>query len=112
MGKISASADGKTPGEAKGVLGYFVNNLRAQGMLSKKTIIGYVAAWCAWAFILWGMDLSSFIPAYSAKAVLAVIVWACIIWVTEAIPVGVTGLMIPMLLVVTKAVPKIPEAFG
>lgn len=59
-----------------------------------------------------GIDISSIIPTYSAKAVLAIIVWACIIWVTEAIPVGVSGLMIPMLLVVTKAVPKIPEAFG
>jgi len=44
--------------------------------------------------------------------VLAVIAWACIVWVTEAVPVGVAGLTIPMLLVVTKAVPKIPEAFG
>lgn len=112
MEKTSAQAGVRAQRETKGVLGYFIDNLRAQGMLSKKTIIGYVAAWCAWAFILWGMDLSSFIPTHAATAVLAVIVWACIIWVTEAIPVGVTGLMIPMLLVVTKAVPKIPEAFG
>lgn len=112
MDKICTPACGKTQQEAKGVLEYFINNLRAQGMLSQKIIIGYVVAWCAWAFILWGVDLSSFIQTYPAKAVLAVIVWASIIWITGAIPVGVTGLMIPMLLVVTKAVPKIPEAFG
>ena len=58
------------------------------------------------------MDLSSVIPTYAAKAVLATIVWACVIWITEAVPVGISGLMIPMLLMVTKAVPKIPEAFG
>jgi len=95
-----------------GVWRYFVDNLKSQGLYSRKTVIGYVTAWAAWAIILWGVDVSSVIPTYQAKAVLATIVWACIIWVTEAIPVGVTGLMIPMLLVVTKAVPKIPEAFG
>jgi anion transporter len=98
--------------ERKGVLGYLMDNIKTQGMLPRKTIIGYITAWLAWAVILWGIDLSSVIPTYSAKAVLAIIVWACIIWVTEAIPVGITGLMIPMLLVVTKAVTKIPEAFG
>ncbi|MFA6443293.1 MAG: SLC13 family permease [Sterolibacterium sp.] len=95
-----------------GIVGYFLGNIRAQGMMARKTLIGYVAAWGALAAILWGVDLAPAIPTYPAQAVLAVIVWACIIWVTEAIPVGVTGLLIPMLLVVTKAVPKIPEAFG
>ena len=78
----------------------------------RKTIIGYLAAWGAFALVLWGINLSAVVPTYPAKAVLAVIVWACIVWVTEAVPVGVTGLLIPMLLVVTKAVPKIPQAFG
>ncbi len=112
MERKSAKVDVSSPQAAKGVLGYFINNLRARGRPARKTLLGYVAAWAAWAFILWGIDISSVIPTYSAKAVLAIIVWACIIWVTEAIPVGVSGLMIPMLLVVTKAVPKIPEAFG
>ena len=97
---------------AQGIWGYLTANLKAQGRLPRKTIIGYLAAWGSWAFILWGLDISAVVPNYTAKAVLAIIVWACIIWVTEAIPVGVSGLMIPMLLVVTKAVPKIPEAFG
>lgn len=112
MERKSVKVDVSSPQAAKGVLGYFINNLRARGRPARKTLLGYVAAWAAWAFILWGIDISSIIPTYSAKAVLAIIVWACIIWVTEAIPVGVSGLMIPMLLVVTKAVPKIPEAFG
>src|SRR5207249_12079785 len=30
--------------------------------------------------------------------------WACLTWIFEAIPVGVSGLLIPMLLVVTGAV--------
>ncbi|HTY26465.1 MAG TPA: DASS family sodium-coupled anion symporter [Desulfomonilaceae bacterium] len=98
--------------QKNGVLGYFLGNLKSQALYSRKTVIGYLAAWTAWAVILWAVDLTSIFPSYAAKAVLATIVWACIIWITEAIPVGVTGLMIPMLLVVTKAVPKIPEAFS
>jgi sodium-dependent dicarboxylate transporter 2/3/5 len=91
---------------------YFTGNLKIQERLPGKTLLGYLAAWTAWACILWAVDISSVVPTYPAKAVLATIVWACIIWVTEAVPVGVSGLMIPMLLVVSNAVPKIPEAFG
>ncbi len=111
MEKESAVNVSNPPPE-KGVLGYLINNLMARGREPKKTLLGYIFAWAAWAFIMWGIDISSIVPTYSAKAVLATIVWACIIWVTEAIPVGVSGLMIPMILVVSKAVPKIPEAFG
>ncbi|MBS4096601.1 MAG: DASS family sodium-coupled anion symporter [Sulfuricella sp.] len=93
------------------IWGYFLHNMKAQGLAPSKTVIGYIAAWLGLAVVLMA-DLSPTIASYPAQAVLAVIVWSCIVWVTEAVPVGVTGLMIPMLLVVTKAVPKVPEAFG
>src|SRR5665647_1088366 len=112
MEKVGAEADNCTPKVAKRVFGYLINNLQARGKPARKTLLGYAAAWGAFAVILWGIDISSIIPTYPAKATLAIIVWACIVWITEAIPVGISGLMIPMLLVVTKAVPKIPEAFG
>jgi len=101
-----------TAAPTKGIAGYFIENLRARNSRPAKTLIGYVCAWTAWAMILWVLDVSAFIPTYPAKAVLAAIAWACIIWITEAIPVGVSGLLIPMLLVLSNAVPKIPEAFG
>ena len=97
------------PRITNGVLQYLRNNLAAQQRNDKKCLLGYVFAWAAWAVILWGIDISSFVPTYPAKAVLATIVWACVIWVTDAIPVGVSGLLIPMLLVVSNAVPKISE---
>ena len=112
MERVSAERGCSNTKAAKGLWGYLINNLQARGRPARKTLLGYLAAWAALAIILWGIDISSIIPTYSAKATLAIIVWACIIWVTEAIPVGVSGLMIPMLLVITKAVPKIPEAFG
>lgn len=47
-----------------------------------------------------------------AMKTLAVVIWSVVIWVTEAVPVGVTGLIIPMLLYVTGALPKMPQAFA
>ena len=112
MEKIGAAIAVEGTPKANGLITYLENNLQAQGRLPRKTIFGYLAAWGAFALVLWGLNLSAVVPTYPAKAVLAVIVWACIVWVTEAVPVGVTGLLIPMLLVVTKAIPKIPQAFG
>ncbi|MDD3815933.1 MAG: DASS family sodium-coupled anion symporter [Desulfocapsaceae bacterium] len=112
MEKVSAEVHTSNPRPAKGILGYLIKNLKTRGKPPRKTLIGYIAAWVAFAVILWGIDFSSIIPTYSAKAVLAIIVWASIIWITEAIPGAISGLMIPMLLVVTKAVPKIPSAFS
>ncbi len=53
MERKSAKVDVSSPQAAKGVLGYFINNLRARGRPAQKTLLGYVAAWAAWAFILW-----------------------------------------------------------
>ena len=107
----SISADAEIL-SGKGPLGYWLQNIRTQGTHPDKTVIGYMAAWVAWAAILWLIDFGRAIPSYPAQATLAVVVWASIMWVSEGMPVGVTGLMIPMLLVVTKAIPRIPEAFG
>ena len=45
-------------------------------------------------------------------AVLAVVVWASIIWITEAVPVGVSGLLIPMLLVLSGGTKSFDAAAG
>ena len=44
------------------------------------------------------------------KATLAVVVWVAIVWIVEAIPVGVSGILIPMLLVLSHAVGAFPKA--
>ncbi|MDH3563046.1 MAG: anion permease, partial [Gammaproteobacteria bacterium] len=38
-------------------------------------------------------------------AVLAIVVWASIMWVSEALPVGITGISVPTLLILTHAIP-------
>jgi len=112
MEETSIITEEREPLLKRGPFGYLLENIRTQGTHPDKTVIGYVSAWAAWAAVLWLIDFGQAIPSYAAQATLAVVVWASIMWVSEGMPVGVTGLMIPMLLVVTKAVPKIPEAFG
>ena len=38
-------------------------------------------------------------------AVAAIVVWACIIWVFEALPVGITGISIPLLPILAQGIP-------
>lgn len=101
-----------------GFVGNLVENIRAAGGSPGKTLGGFVIAWIAFLLILYAIPLpsitgidgsvSTLTPA--GRAALAVVVWACIIWISEAMPVGVTGLVIPMLLVLTGAVGKFPQA--
>ncbi|MBI5379548.1 MAG: DASS family sodium-coupled anion symporter [Nitrospirae bacterium] len=103
--------------EATGILaekaGFFpkiTENIKATGKSPTRTLMGFFGAWAAFFLILYLMPLpTGMTPA--AKATLAVVVWAGIMWVTEAIPVGVAGLSIPMLLILSGSLAKIKEAF-
>jgi anion transporter len=46
----------------------------------------------------------------NAKATLATAVWACVTWITEAVPIPLTGLQIPILLLLGGAVPSLAIA--
>lgn len=102
----------------RGFLGNLIENIRLAGGSPAKTLGGFVAAWAAFFLILYWLPLpdittldgkvSALSPA--GRAALAVVVWACIIWITESMPVGVTGIVIPMLLVMTGAVKTFPQA--
>ncbi len=111
-GDVTVSAGGN------GFLGNMIENIRLAGGSPGKTLGGFIAAWAAFFLILYviplpeitGIDGSASVLKPAGRAVLAVVVWACIIWITEAMPVGVTGILIPMLLVMTGAVGKFPQA--
>jgi solute carrier family 13 (sodium-dependent dicarboxylate transporter), member 2/3/5 len=109
MGKTSqTSANGSSPA-ADHFLGRFAENIRSSGMSPRKTLTGFFAAWVVFFYIAWLMPLpEGMLPA--GKGTLAVLVWATIMWISEALPVGVTGLVIPMLLVMGGAVSKFPAA--
>jgi sodium-dependent dicarboxylate transporter 2/3/5 len=92
-----------------GFFGRFRYNILATGHKPVVSIVGFFLAWIAFFFILWLMPAPDGLS-LAGKATLAVVVWACIMWIFEAIPVGITGLLIPMLLVLGGAVDKFPKA--
>lgn len=87
-----------------GPLEYMAENIRASGREPKRVLIGFFSAWIAFALILWVLPLPEGLSR-EGMAVLAIVVWACIMWVSEAMPVGITGLAIPSLLILTHAIP-------
>lgn len=86
-------------------------NIEKSGRDPARVLPGFIAAWLFLFTILGLFPDSAGLPA-EARAVLAVVVWASIMWVTEAMPVGITGLSIPLLLIVTHAVPWTPSRGG
>ncbi|MBI3575132.1 MAG: anion permease [Gammaproteobacteria bacterium] len=101
-----------------GFIGNLLENIRLAGGTPGRTLGGFIAAWAAFFLILYvlpvpdvaGLDGKVTALSPAGKATLAVVVWACLIWITEAMPVGITGILIPMLLVLTGAVGKFPQA--
>jgi len=92
-----------------GFWGRFQDNIIESGRSPTKSIVGFFLAWALFFLILWVMPLPAGLT-LAGKATLAVVVWACIMWIFESIPVGITGMLIPMLLVLGGAVDKFPKA--
>lgn len=92
-----------------GFLTNWGTNIRDSGRSPGKCACGFFVAWIAFFLILWVIPTPEGLSD-AGKATLAVMVWACIMWVTEAIPVGISGMLIPMLLVMTGAIDKFPKA--
>ena len=92
-----------------GFLANWGTNIRDSGRSPGKCACGFFVAWIAFFLILWVIPTPEGLSD-AGKATLAVMVWACIMWVTEAIPVGISGMLIPMLLVMTGAIDKFPKA--
>jgi anion transporter len=104
---------GPTPAGAKildactgnsGVIGYLVENIRASGKDPTRTLAGFFLAWLVF-FLCWKVVPPPESLSVQGMTVLAIVLWACIMWVSEALPVGITGIGIPTLLIVTHALP-------
>jgi solute carrier family 13 (sodium-dependent dicarboxylate transporter), member 2/3/5 len=102
MSDITAGSG--TPG-----IGLVFDNIIRSGRNPVSVLSGFAAAWLLFFAVLLLLPTP---PGLSAEgqAVLAIVVWASIMWVTEAMPVGITGLSIPTLLIVTRALPWPIEA--
>lgn len=84
------------------------DNVAESGRSPAKTLIGFVLAWSLFFLILALPNPAGLSNA--GKATLAVMVWSCTIWIFESMPVGVSGLLIPMLLVMTGGAAPFPKA--
>ena len=109
MDKPGQQAQANAASGGGSFLGNFQNNILATGLTPRKSIFGFLLAWGLFFFILYGMPAPEGLSV-AGKATLAVMVWACIMWIFEAMPVGISGLLIPMLLVMTNATKPFPAA--
>lgn len=94
---------------AGGIVAYFRRNIADSGRAPLRTMTGFALGWIAFASILWLLPRPAGLS-QAGVATLAVMVWACITWITEAIPVGISGVLIPMLLVMTGSTAPFPKA--
>lgn len=79
----------------------FGSRLRPSPLL--KARLGFLAAWAAFFLVLFVLPQPAGLSP-AGRATLAVVAWAGLIWMTEAVPVGVSGILIPALLVLAHAV--------
>lgn len=91
-----------------GVIQYLVGNIEASGKNPTRVIIGFFAAWILFALILWVFPRPEGLSV-NGMAVLAIVVWASIMWVSEALPVGITGISVPTLLILTHGIPWVEK---
>ena len=97
---------------------YIIGNIKDRDSSPLTVLGGFFAAWALLFLFLFvvplpdiiGNDGTVTVLGSSGRACLAVMVWACTIWLTEAIPIAMTGLMIPALLALTGAVSHIKYA--
>ncbi len=87
-----------------GMAGYVLGNIEATGRNPARVLIGFALAWIAFALIMWVLPAPEGLKR-EGMMVLAIVVWASIMWVAEAMPVGITGIGIPTLLIITHALP-------
>jgi len=100
-----ANGSVETVNECKGGFGTYISeNLTLCGQSPRVTWAGYASAWALFFLINCVLPLPEGLKA-EGMSVLAILIWASIMWVTEAMPVGITGISIPTLLVLTKAIP-------
>jgi solute carrier family 13 (sodium-dependent dicarboxylate transporter), member 2/3/5 len=94
-----------------GFAGRFRDNIAESGRNPVTTVLGFALAWGLFFFVLYALPTPQGLSP-AGKACLAVVMWACVIWVSEAIPVGITGILIPMLLVMSGSTKTFGQAVG
>ncbi|GAB6040483.1 SLC13 family permease [Endothiovibrio diazotrophicus] len=94
--------------DGNGLIATLTGNIRASGRSPGRVLGGFIGAWLAFFSILWLLPIPEGLNP-NGMAVLAVVVWASIMWVTEAMPVGITGISVPTLLILTEGIPWVEK---
>lgn len=90
---------------------WFLRNARAAGYSPRTAVIGFIVAWAVFFLILYTVPTFKGFSA-AAKSVLAITCFTMVVWITDALPKSISGLLIPVLLVLTGALPKPADAFS
>lgn len=92
-------------------LNFFQRNAAQAGLSPKMSIVGFILAWVVFFAVLNFVPLAKGFNA-DARAVLAITGWVMAIWITDALPKSISGLMIPVLLILSGVFPKPVDAFS
>lgn len=87
-----------------GMMSHLAENIRLQGKNPTRVLTGFIAAWVMFFLFYRFLPPPTGLSA-NGMAVLAIVLWASIMWVSEALPVGITGISIPTLLLLTEGIP-------
>ena len=79
-------------------------NIERSGRDPRRVIPGFFIGWIAFFLIGFVVPPPEGLS-QSGMMVAAIVVWACIMWVSEALPPGITGISIPLLLILTEGIP-------
>lgn len=90
---------------------WFIRNAAEAGLNPRTAIGGFILAWVVFFAVISLLPTSKQFSV-DARAVLATTAWVTVVWITDALPKSISGLMIPVLLIVTGALPKPADAFS
>ena len=83
---------------------YLTDNIVRQGHKPAYVFSGFILAWCLF-FLFWTVLPPFPGLSHEGMTVLGIVLWASIMWVSSAMPVGITGISIPTLLLISHALP-------
>ena len=87
-----------------GLVGYLLGNVAECGKNPVRVFTGFIAAWALF-FLFWKILPAPEGLSREGMSVLAIVLWASVMWVSEAMPVGITGISVPTLLLLTQGIP-------
>lgn len=90
---------------------WFLTNAQSAGLKPQTSVFGFFISWIIFFALLYLLPTNQEFTAMS-RAVTAVTAWIIIIWITDGLPKSVSGLMIPVLLILTGALSKPADAFS